>query len=139
MPACNGINCGCTDGLNHSPECQAEHVALATNTAPKPAEVQFQLAGANYRIDDFTRAKIGKGDTLTLVLEPTNVYDRNAVKVLKGDIHIGYVPRSYTALIHEIIRQKAVPSLVVESAWSRGCTIGVSAELANVQTPFSTV
>ncbi len=26
-PPCKGMNCGCTDGVNHSPECQAEHAA----------------------------------------------------------------------------------------------------------------
>lgn len=29
-PACKGTNCGCTDGLSHSPECRAEHEAAAT-------------------------------------------------------------------------------------------------------------
>jgi hypothetical protein len=24
-PACKGRNCGCTDGLNHSPECRQDH------------------------------------------------------------------------------------------------------------------
>lgn len=24
-PACKGRNCGCTDGVSHSPECQQEH------------------------------------------------------------------------------------------------------------------
>lgn len=24
-PACKGKNCGCTDGVNHSSECQQEH------------------------------------------------------------------------------------------------------------------
>lgn len=26
-PACQGPNCGCTDGISHSPECRAEHDA----------------------------------------------------------------------------------------------------------------
>ena len=25
IPACKGMNCGCTDGFSHSPECIAEH------------------------------------------------------------------------------------------------------------------
>lgn len=33
LPACNGANCGCTDGLNHSPECRAEHDALCNESA----------------------------------------------------------------------------------------------------------
>jgi hypothetical protein len=28
IPKWNGTNCGCTDGLGHSPECKAEHDAL---------------------------------------------------------------------------------------------------------------
>ena len=27
LAPCKGMNCGCTDGVNHSVECQAEHAA----------------------------------------------------------------------------------------------------------------
>ena len=27
-PACKGTNCGCTDGVSHSPECHAEHESI---------------------------------------------------------------------------------------------------------------
>ena len=28
MKPCTGTNCGCTDGVHHSPECNAEHDAI---------------------------------------------------------------------------------------------------------------
>ncbi len=32
-PTCTGTNCGCTDGINHSTECRAEHEALCNEAA----------------------------------------------------------------------------------------------------------
>ena len=29
-PPCKGTNCGCTDGVSHSSECLAQHVAVIT-------------------------------------------------------------------------------------------------------------
>ena len=41
FPACQGMNCGCTDGISHSPECQAEHAAaIAGGIFVKPAQQQ---------------------------------------------------------------------------------------------------
>lgn len=31
MSACKGMNCGCTDGTNHSVECRAEHAAAVAS------------------------------------------------------------------------------------------------------------
>lgn len=87
--------------------------------------VQFEVAGVNYRIEDFRKAEVKYGDVLALVPEPTNPYDRNAVKVMKGTIHIGFVPRHSTALIHEVIEQGETPTLRVESCWKRGCSVSV--------------
>ena len=36
-PACKGTNCDCTDGYSHSPECRAEHAALAPPSEPEQA------------------------------------------------------------------------------------------------------
>jgi hypothetical protein len=87
--------------------------------------LSFQLAGAAYRIEDFKRAEVKSGDTLTLEPEPSNTYDRNAVKALKGDIHIGYIPRHQTSIIHDIIQLDQTPFLIVESVWGRGCVVRV--------------
>lgn len=36
------------------------------------------------------------GDTVALVPEPTNKFDPDAIKVVAGDIHLGYIPRGDT-------------------------------------------
>lgn len=37
-------------------------------------------------------ARLIPGEVLTLCPEPTNKYDKNAVRVLDGEIELGYVP-----------------------------------------------
>ena len=33
MKPCTGTNCGCTDGVSHSPECRAEHESIVNAAA----------------------------------------------------------------------------------------------------------
>lgn len=39
------------------------------------------------------------GTLLTLVHEPTNAYDPNAIKVMWDAIHLGYIPKNETATV----------------------------------------
>lgn len=39
------------------------------------------------------------GDTVTLVPEPDNAYDPNAIKVLWNGVHLGYIPKSETETV----------------------------------------
>jgi len=45
------------------------------------------------------------GDSITLVPEPTNIYDPNAIKCMfdmggeAGNVHIGYIPKTETATV----------------------------------------
>lgn len=59
------------------------------------ATVPIKVAGISYRGEDAYRAlKYASNDSIiTLVAEPTNPHDKNAVKVMLDDIHIGYIPR----------------------------------------------
>ena len=45
--------------------------------------------------------------TAQLVPEPTNPHDRNAIKVLVGGAHVGYVPAYSTSQFHRVIAQLA--------------------------------
>lgn len=51
------------------------------------AGVKFR-PGANVHLDS-----LEEGTDLTLVPEPTNKYDRHAIKVMSGDMFVGYVPK----------------------------------------------
>ena len=56
--------------------------------------LEFNIAGMSHRdnIDDYLGEHAG-----TLEAEPTNEYDRNAIKVLAEDgHHVGYVPKDMT-------------------------------------------
>ncbi len=51
------------------------------------------LAGVNHRPGARARlALLLSGEQLTLVPEPDNAYDKNAIAVYDGDMHLGYVP-----------------------------------------------
>ena len=43
-----------------------------------------------------------------LVPEPTNEYDPNAIKVMIGDIHVGYVPKDETIEVSEILKKEVI-------------------------------
>jgi hypothetical protein len=61
--------------------------------------VEFSIAGITYRdnIDDYFGEFQG-----TLEAEPTNAYDKNAIKVLAPDgHHIGYVPKDQTKYVRD--------------------------------------
>lgn len=79
-----------------------------------------------FRLPDFKRAKVDRGDRLTLVAEPQNQHDAHAIKLLKGDIHIGYVPRSHNQIMHKDVTQR--PEHVgccVDAAWASGAWVVV--------------
>lgn len=50
-PACKGINCGATDGVSHSRECQAEHEATMLGAFQAAAELRRLQAEVDHRIN----------------------------------------------------------------------------------------
>jgi hypothetical protein len=55
----------------------------------------FQVAGTSHRLDALQHPDFAPGKFLSLVPEPKNPYDPNAVAVYNQDrsLHIGYVPK----------------------------------------------
>lgn len=58
----------------------------------------FAISGVQYY--DFAKANLEVGDKLTLIAEPTNKYDRNAIAVYKNSWKIGFVPKDFTKIFH---------------------------------------
>jgi len=59
---------------------------------------QTYIAGVKFRPGaDEVLSKLDPGAELSLQPEPTNPYDPNAVKVMSGTRHIGYVPKDLSA------------------------------------------
>ena len=58
------------------------------------------------------------GQPLTLVADPENKYDANAIKVMHQEQQIGHVPRAITCMIHKHRKAKPdVPLKVVLSGY----------------------
>jgi len=62
-------------------------------------ELEFYVAGVQYHDLHKCIRKLKKGDGLWLVPEPENSYDSNAVKIMKDDIMLGYVPAKHSASV----------------------------------------
>ncbi len=60
---------------------------------------QFFIAGLVY--SDYQDAKLKRGQRLSLIKEPGNLYDRNAIRIYAGKVFIGFVPADMTYQIHQ--------------------------------------
>jgi hypothetical protein len=88
---------------------------------------QFEIAGTKFRMAAYKQAQVTRGDRLTLVPEPGNQYDPKAIKVMKGDLHIGYVPKTHNKQIHEDVTQRpAELGCCVDAAWASGAWVVVN-------------
>lgn len=78
------------------------------------------LAGARYYDAKAVWGDIRKGDSLTLVREPANAHDANAIRVEWKGRMLGYVPRRDNAdLARQMDRGMAVEAKVLDLAESR--------------------
>ena len=68
------------------PQARAETIHILVQNSP--------LAGSQYHALAEVRTEIRLHDRLTLVREPNNRHDRNAVRVDWRDHPLGYIPRS---------------------------------------------
>lgn len=59
------------------------------------------------------------GTIVTLVHEPTNAYDPNAIKVMWDGIHLGYIPKNETATVKSFgWTEMRVAECVPKRKWS---------------------
>lgn len=63
---------------------------------------------------------LSTGEFLTLEREPENPYDAYAIKVLKEDIHIGYIEHSQSTWISPLLDEGHEAECVVEKLEQRG-------------------
>ena len=63
------------------------------------SETKFFIAGVQFRPLEAKESFKGQevGDELLLEREPDNKYDPNAVKILSGEFHVGYVPKKFSS------------------------------------------
>lgn len=64
---------------------------------PQRELFRCKVAGIPYRNHPpGTLQSLKLGDAVTLVAEPHNQFDPNAIKVMHGHIHLGYIPKTDT-------------------------------------------
>lgn len=85
-------------------------------------KVEFDVAGTSHCADVkkcVNQNLINVNDKLELELEPTNEYDKNAIKVLfykNGyKYHLGYVPRYYTKELAKLLKSNIEYSAMIQS------------------------
>lgn len=52
---------------------------------------------------DLTKLKLKRGDQLTLVPEPNNEHDSEAIAIYHGKTKLGYIPRDQTGEVHDLV------------------------------------
>ena len=83
--------------------------------------VESYAAGAKRNERQSTVASLRPRDLLTLVPEPDNPHDRNAIALMtpSGD-KLGYVPRDSTAPLHQALLEGGAVRAAVKQVWVRG-------------------
>lgn len=64
---------------------------------------RYSIVGMNFRKSEKFVAELKVGEKLTLVREPTNKFDKNAVAVWCQGRHIGYVPKTQNVVLAKFI------------------------------------
>lgn len=64
----------------------------------------FSIAGINFRKKSELRRCTDRLFFARLIPEPDNQFDPDAIKIIhEANIHVGYVPSSYTSLVHSLV------------------------------------
>lgn len=75
----------------------------------------IEIVGNHFReeMEKQTFAALDVNDKLMIELEPANPHDPFAVKVLAGGAHVGYIPRTCSAVLH-MLEPDAVKRTIVQ-------------------------
>lgn len=64
---------------------------------------RYAVVGMKHRKAEELVASLPHGEPITLVREPDNQFDRNAVQVWARGRHVGYVPKTQNAVLAQFI------------------------------------
>jgi hypothetical protein len=79
----------------------------------------FFVAGVQFHELKMVASLIKEGDILDLVLEPTNKFDPNAVRIEFQDYMVGFVPKKFSAMISGIMTVEPVTCRVISINMSK--------------------
>lgn len=89
---------------------------LVTKLHSKERSIWFFVVGGMYRTNAAQEeyCMLTKGEEVKLNMEPDNVHDRFAVKVMSDGKHIGYVPREESRAVFQVLKQDCVSDCIVK-------------------------
>lgn len=96
----------------------ADGQRLRWQTLPKRYGLEsFNVAGTSHRLDALQDPSFAPGKPLSLIPEPSNPYDPNAIGVWndQGTLQVGYLPREYAAKLAP--RLGTGPKLAAIAVW----------------------
>jgi HIRAN domain len=107
----------------------------------------YSIVGMNHRKSEAFVAALKPGIEVTLVREPENKFDKNAVAVWIDGVHVGYIPKNQNAplaaMIDHLGKPITVPIPDAPSAFSGGASdqasirVGMSVPAKFVRSPNS--
>jgi len=91
-------------------------------------EKQYWGKSISYSENSFTISGISKFQNnlpkdetteLTMIFEPSNVYDNTAIAIYNGDLQIGYVPKEYKELCKDLTNEplKIIHKKNIKGIW----------------------
>lgn len=84
-------------------------------------EIDITIVGLSYYIDDYETYvnNLAAGTQVAMIAEPSNPYDRNAIKAFIGGKHVGYVSRDMAKEVLNYLRQNngVLIGTVTEAMW----------------------
>lgn len=89
---------------------------LITKLHAKERSIWFYVVGGIYRTNAAQEeyCMLTKGEGVKLKMEPDNIHDRFAVKVMSSGKHIGYVPREESRAVFQVLKQDCVSECIVK-------------------------
>jgi len=89
---------------------------LSWATLP-PGLLSFTVAGTSSHQDELQREAFAPGSSLSLLLEPDNVYDPNAIKICSPDLstEVGYVPGELASKVGTALKRGEIARCI--SLW----------------------
>jgi|3_EtaG_2_1085321.scaffolds.fasta_scaffold271658_2 hypothetical protein len=80
---------------------------------------QTSIVGTNFRKGAKAHLDtLEEGTELTLEPEPTNKYDPHAVKVISGEMFVGYIPGDLSQMVSALIRTNKLVSVRIRAGTS---------------------
>lgn len=82
-----------------------EFIDPILNFRSKNITRKFYVAGTRYNCRKENEDKINIGDKVVLIEEPTNEYDKYAIKMEINNIFVGYIPSYYSEMVYKYLNK----------------------------------